>query len=257
MRIASFNANSIRARLPIILDWLKASSPDVLCIQETKVQDPDFPREAIEEAGYNCAFKGQKSYNGVAILSTAPIEEVRCGLDDGGPPDEPRLIAARVRGIRIVNTYVPQGVSPEAEQFHYKLSWFARLRSYFERHCSPDEPLVWLGDFNVAPEPIDVYDADILLGSVCFHPDEHAALEKTREWGFVDIFRRHNHEEKQYSFWDYRLPRAVQRDLGWRIDHIWATEPLAAKSTAAWIDKEPRLRPRPSDHTFIVAEFDM
>jgi exodeoxyribonuclease-3 len=152
---------------------------------------------------------------------------------------------------------VPQGYAPESDKFQYKLLWFERLRRFFDRYYSPESPLVWLGDFNVAPEPVDVYDPDRLLGRVGFHPDEHRALEAVKSWGFVDVFRRHDPGEKKYSFWDYRIPNAVDRGLGWRLDHIWASGSMAQVSTRAWIDMGPRMAPKPSDHTFVLAEFDL
>ena len=166
------------------------------------------------------------------------------------------VIRAVVRGVPVVNTYVPQGRSPDSEQFQYKLEWLARLRAFFERHYAPDRPLLWMGDFNVAPEPIDVHDPKRLEKHVDFHPQARQALEQVREWGFVDVFRQHHPDEPgQYTFWDYRVRDALDRGVGWRVDHIWATEPLAQKSTAAWIDVEARRAERPSDHTFLVAEF--
>ena len=162
-----------------------------------------------------------------------------------------------IEGIEIVNTYVPQGQDPASDQFQYKIDWFGRLRKYFEDHFKPDTALIWTGDFNVAPEPADVYDPEKLLGSVGYHPKEHSALHEVMQWGFVDVYRKHNPEEKAFTFWDYRIPNAVKRGLGWRVDHIWATRSVARRSKTAWIDREPRLWERPSDHTFIVAEFDL
>jgi exodeoxyribonuclease-3 len=257
MKIATFNANGIRARLPIIVEWLEKESPDILCLQETKVQDADFPRQPIEKIGYHCSFRGQKSYNGVAILSKGLPENVSFGFGDGDATEEPRLIMATVEGIPVVNTYVPQGYAPESERFQYKLRWFERLLDFFSERFQPDGPVFWVGDFNVAPEPIDVYDPKKLLGSVGFHPGEHKALETVQAWGFVDVFRRHEHGGNMYTFWDYRIPNAVRRGLGWRVDHIWATPYLAEQSTRAWIDVAPRLYQKPSDHTFVVAEFDV
>lgn len=257
MKIATFNANGIRARLPIIAHWLDTHHPDVLCIQETKVQDPDFPESTLEEKGYHCVYKGQKSYNGVAILSRVAAETVHIGLNRHDPDEEARLITARIQGVSIVNTYVPQGQDPDSEKFQYKLDWFSRLLAYFTESFDPESPLVWTGDFNVAVDPIDVYDPEKLLGSVCFHPKEHAAVKKIKDWGFEDVFRRHHPEPKQYTFWDYRIPNSLKRGLGWRIDHIWATPVLAAKSKKAWIDVDARLLPKPSDHTFLVAEFEV
>jgi exodeoxyribonuclease III len=257
MKIASFNANGIRARLPIIQDWLKNESPDVLCIQETKVQDKDFPEEAFHELGYNSTFKGQKSYNGVAVLSKTLPAPVFSGFDSEDFKENARIITVYINNLPIVNTYIPQGTSPDSERFQYKLDWFKRLKVFFTENFQPDKPLLWVGDFNVAPESIDVYDPEMLLGSVGFHPEEHKALAAVKSWGFVDVFRMHNPDKKAYTFWDYRAPHSFKRGLGWRIDHIWATSCLAKKSNNAWIDIKPRQMERPSDHTFLVAEFDI
>lgn len=257
MKIATFNVNGIRARLPIVLEWLGKEVPDVLCLQETKVQDPDFPAKPFEDLKYHCVFRGQKAYNGVAILSRTAPEDVRFGFGDGDAGEESRLITAVVHGVFVVNSYVPQGYAPDSDKFQYKLRWFERLRQFFDRFFQPANHLIWLGDFNVAPEPVDVYDPARLAGRVCFHPEEHRALDAVKSWGFVDVFRKHEPGEKKYSFWDYRVPNAVDRGLGWRLDHIWASASLAQVSTRAWIDVAPRLFPRPSDHTFVVAEFDI
>jgi len=255
LRIATFNANSIRSRLGIILDWMNLQSCDVLCVQETKVTDADFPAAAIAEAGYHAVFTGQKSYNGVAIISREPMEDVRIGLGREAPDEEARVIRGVAKGVTVVNTYIPQGTEVGSARFAYKLGFIRGMRDYFARDLTPESPVVWVGDFNVATEPIDVYDPVGLAGSVCFHPDEHAALEHVRDWGFVDVFRKHHPGEPNlYSFWDYRLPNALKRRLGWRIDHIWATVPLAERSADCWIDTEPRTMEKPSDHTFVVAD---
>lgn len=255
MQIASYNVNSLRARLPIVLQWLADSQVDVLCVQETKVQDVDFPTEAFDEIGYRYAFRGQKSYNGVAILSKHPIKHVEYGLFDE-PKDEPRLIRGEIAGLTIVNTYVPQGHSPDSEKFQYKLQWFARLLDYFRRNFTPENAVLWVGDLNIAPTPIDVYDPKTLLGHVCFHPAVHKALSNVMEWGFVDVFRKHCDKPGEYTFWDYRMPNAFGRNLGWRLDHIMATAPLAEKSTSCTIAKDLRRAERPSDHVPILAEFN-
>lgn len=254
MKIGSFNVNSLRARLPIVLQWLTEHQPNVLCVQETKVQDADFPTDAFEASGYKYVFKGQKSYNGVAIFSKGQISNIRFGFDDE-PKDEARLVKAEINDIVIVNTYIPQGYLPESEKFEYKLKWFNRLLTFLDENFKPTEPVVWVGDLNIAPEPIDVYDPEGLLGHVCFHPDVHKALDKVMQWGFVDIFRMHSKEPGQYTFWDYRLRNSFKRNLGWRLDHIMVTKPLAEKCTACYIDREPRAAERPSDHTPIIAEF--
>jgi len=255
MKVASFNVNSLRARLDIIIDWLAENQPDILAVQETKVQDKDFPAKAFDKTGYKYVFKGEKSYNGVAIFSKSAISNVEFGFPDE-PKDEARLIKAEINGIVVVNTYIPQGYLPESVKFTYKLNWFSRLRKYFENNFSPTDSIVWVGDFNIAPLPIDVYDPQGLLGHVCYHPDVHKALNEVVEWGFVDVFRIHCREAGQYTYWDYRPLNAFKRNLGWRLDHILATRTLAKKSTASYIDKKPRLADRPSDHTPIIAEFD-
>lgn len=254
-KVATFNVNSIRSRLPIVLDWLREHAPDALCLQETKVEDKDFPAEGFETAGYHVAFCGQKRWNGVAVISKAPLEQVTFGFEGGPEGEGPRMITAITRGVTIVNTYIPQGRSVEDEQFAYKIGWFERLRERFEALCRPEALLLWCGDLNHAPEPIDVYDPKELLGHVCFHPDVDRAFRNCLSWGLVDVFRMHCPEPKQYSFYDYRLPNGVKRGLGWRIDHILATRPLAEKSVGSRIDLEPRLKPKPSDHTPVVAEF--
>jgi exodeoxyribonuclease-3 len=254
MKIATFNANSIRARLELVLDWLRKESPDLLCLQETKVPDKDFPQKAFEDMHYHPVFRGEKSYNGVAIVSKKPLEDVKIGFDEY-ESEGTRLITAVINKIAIVNTYVPQGFHPLSKKFREKLDWLQRLYDYFNEHFRPDKPLLWVGDFNVAPEPEDVYDPAHLEGQIGFHPDERAALQRFRQWGFTDVFRLHQPGPGHYTFWDYRLRNAVPRNLGWRVDHIWATRPLAEKSTRAWIDMDPRLKEKPSDHTFVVAEF--
>jgi exodeoxyribonuclease-3 len=255
-KIATFNANSIRVRLPQILAWMERESPDAVCVQETKVQDKDFPRDPIREAGYHVAFAGQKSHAGVAVLSRDELTEVQAGFDDG--TDKPRLLRTTIAGIPVVNSYVPQGRSADSEHFQYKLQWIERIRTWFDRHYRPDEPLIWLGDLNVATEDIDVYNPTGLRGHVDFHPDAQAALEKVRAWGFVDLFRKHHPDEpNHFTYFDYRAKNPIERNIGWRIDHIWATAPLAEKCTTSWIDVDARRADRPSDHTFLVAEFEL
>jgi len=255
MKIATFNANSIRSRLPIVLSWMEAHKPDVLCIQETKAQDHDFPMQAITDAGYNVAFKGQKSYNGVAIISPHPIEEVAFGFDDDGPSDEARLMAATIQQVRILNTYVPQGRDLDNEMFPYKLQWFERLQAYFNRHFKKTDDVIWTGDLNVAHLPLDVNHPERKAKHVCYHSDVREAFSACLSWGFLDVFREKHPEERLYSFFDYRVKNAIEKELGWRIDYILATEPLAKRCTEATIDLEPRRREKPSDHTFLVAEF--
>jgi exodeoxyribonuclease-3 len=256
LRLATYNCNSIRTRLELVLDWLDRQSPDVLCLQETKVQDTEFPAGSFEALGYQVTCRGQKAHAGVALLSRDEPQDVTFGFDDGDEPDEARLIRARIGDITVFNTYVPQGRTTDSPHFEYKLKWLARLRAFFDRHHTPYDALVWVGDFNVAPEPIDVYDPKRLEKHVDFHPGARQALREVQQWGFVDVFRLHHRDEPgHYTYWDYRVPNALDRGLGWRVDHIWATEPLARMSTRAWIDVDVRRTDRPSDHTILVADF--
>ncbi len=255
-KIATFNANSIRIRLDQILSWIVEHEIDVVCVQETKVQDGSFPTESIEAAGHHVTFSGQKSHAGVATLSRKAPEKVQAGFDDGSDPA--RLLYACIDGLHIVNSYVPQGRAPDHAEFQHKLNWFAQIHEWFDTHFTPEDPLIWLGDLNVATEDIDVHDPKGLRNHVDFHPDAQAALEEVREWGFVDCFRLHHPDEpNQFTYWDYRARNPIERNIGWRIDHIWATEPLAEKCTSSWIDVDARRAERPSDHTFLVAEFDL
>jgi exodeoxyribonuclease-3 len=257
-RLATYNVNSIRSRLHIIIPWLKKNQPDVLCMQETKVEDGKFPVSEFEDAGYHIIFKGEKRYNGVAVASLENPKDVSFGLDDGGPSDKDRLIKGVFSGIPVLNTYVPQGHDRESPQFTYKLKWFRRLKAFLEKSYSSDKPLIWCGDLNVAPEAIDVHNPKRLLGHVCFTPEVWKAFDLVKSWGFTDLFRRfHPGEAGHYTFFDYRVPKSVDRGLGWRVDHILTTMPLAAKSVNCSIDMNTRLADRPSDHTLLFAEFKL
>lgn len=255
MKIATFNANSIRARLSVVIRWLEDHQPDVLCLQETKVQDTEFPTLLLSSTGYHPTFRGMKGYNGVAVLSRTAPEAAFYGLDDGGPPDEERLIRVVVRGIPIVNTYVPNGYQLDSPKYAYKLEWFTRLRAYFEKHLSPDRPAIWCGDMNVAPEPIDVHSPEKHLKHVCFHETVRGAYKDTVAWCFVDVFRSLYPDRQQFTFWDYLRPDNIEKNKGWRIDHIMATPPLARRCAQADVDLAPRRAPRASDHTVVWAEF--
>jgi exodeoxyribonuclease-3 len=256
-KVATYNVNSVRSRLHIVIPWLRENSPDVLCMQETKVEDSQFPVSAFEDIGYQVIFRGAKKYNGVAIASKKVPSEVLHGFHDDGPTDGDRLVAARFSGVVVVNSYVPQGRERDSVHFSYKLQWFQRLGDFFANHWSLDTPLVWCGDLNVAPENIDVHDPKRLLGHVCFTPEVWDAYSSVKSWGLEDIYRRHHAGETgHYTFFDYRVPNALQRGLGWRIDHILATPPFAARSLSCEIDLAPRAAEKPSDHTIMVAEFD-
>ncbi|MBU2498615.1 MAG: exodeoxyribonuclease III [Proteobacteria bacterium] len=255
-KVATFNANSIRARLPVIVKWLDKEQPDLLCLQESKVQDKDFPLKPFQDRDLHVAFRGQKAYNGVAMVSKDPLEDLRLDLYDEAD-EEARFMSAVVRGIPVINVYVPQGFAPGTDKFQTKLRWLEDLLSYLKDHHDPGLPLMVTGDFNVALDSIDVYDPESLRGEVGFHPEEQAVFREYFAWGLVDVFREHVQGGGHYTFWDYRIPNGFKRKMGWRIDYILATPPLAKKSQKAWIDTEPRGAEKPSDHTFLVAEFDL
>jgi exodeoxyribonuclease-3 len=255
MKIATFNVNSIRSRTQIVLDWLMENKPDVLCLQETKVQDKDFPADAFANSGYEFVFKGEKSYNGVAIFSRHKITDVQYGLDSE-PNDAARMLKIKTAGVIVVNTYIPQGFEIESEKYQYKLDWYKRLLKYFNRNFTPDDKIIWLGDLNIAYEAKDVYAPEKLDGSVCFNKELSDTFKKFIDWGFVDLFRKFCNDEGQYSFWDYREPNGFKRNRGWRLDYIMATPPLAKACVKCFIDKKPRTMEKPSDHTPVVAEFE-
>ena len=254
MKIATFNVNSLRKRLPIVLDWLEHNKPDVMCLQETKVQDAEFPVEAIELAGYHASFRGMKSYNGVATLSREKPQRVIHGLHDNADNEDVRILQVVINGIPIINTYVPQGQSITSDKYVSKLMWFKHLKRYFETHLDPAKPAIWLGDLNVAPEPIDVYHADRRVNDVDFHIDARNAYKEVCEWGFIDLFRQIHPDRVQYTYWDY-FRKAFENNWGWRIDHILATPPLASQCRSVEVDLKPRQSPSASDHTVVWAEF--
>jgi exodeoxyribonuclease III len=255
MKIATYNVNSIRMRLPVIFDWIDKHQPDVLCIQETKVQDTEFPALGLASTGYHVNYRGMKSYNGVAMLTRTPADDVRYGFDDGGDSDEARLMRAVVQGIPIINTYVPNGFKIVSPKYSYKLEWFRRLRAYFEKYLLPDQPAIWCGDMNVAPESIDVHSPDKHLKHVCFHEEVRKAYKETIAWGFVDVFRKLYPDRQQFTFWDYLRPDSLDANKGWRLDHILATPALSDKCTMVEVDIEPRRASGASDHTFLWADF--
>lgn len=257
MRIATFNCNSIRARLPIVLDWLDRHNPDLLGLQETKVVDGDFPVGPFRERGWRVYFRGEKSYNGVAMVVREEPDLVEFGLGDGdGGASGTRLARVRLNGVDVVNTYVPQGQALDSDKFKFKLEWFARLRTYFDaRFRRGRDKLLWIGDLNVAPLPMDVYDSKAIWPHVCHCQEVVDAFALVLDWGFVDVFRKYLPDPGTYTFWDYRQRGAFERNRGWRIDHVLAGEDLAASASGCVVDKEPRTRERPSDHTFVYADF--
>ena len=253
-KIATWNVNSLKVRLGHVLDWLAAERPDVLALQETKTVDENFPAREIEAAGYRAAFSGQKTYNGVAILSLAEGEEIATdlpGLDD----PQRRILASTIEGIRVLNVYVPNGKEVGSDKYAYKLDWLQKLRGYVAAELSRHPRLVVLGDFNIAPEDRDVHDPEEWRGKILCSDPERAALGKLLDVGLSDLFRLFEQEERLFSWWDYRM-LGFRRNHGLRIDLILGSRSLAEACTSCRIDKEPRRRERPSDHTPVVAEFN-
>ncbi len=254
MKIASWNVNSIRARQQRLINWLIAAQPDVVCLQELKCLDEEFPALDVKAAGYESICYGQKSYNGVAILSKLELKDARRGFEDELSDGQSRAIAATVGKVRVLDVYAPNGQSVDSEAFRYKLEWYERLRRHLDAHYKPDQPLVICGDFNVAPEPRDVHDPKLWEGQTMFTAREREALKRATDFGLVDTFRIHHPEGERFSWWDYRM-LAFPKNRGLRIDLLFATRPLAERCTAADIDREARKGAQPSDHAPIWADF--
>ena len=256
MRIATYNVNSIRARKERLLAWLARHEIEVVCLQELKVEDSAFPREEIEALGYHAAFHGQKTYNGVAILSRAPLEDVSIAMDDAVDDSHARLIAATTYGIRVISAYFPNGGSIDSEKYPYKLKWMARLREELVRSMQRYSiPHALCGDFNVAPFEDDVARPQEFEGGVLANDEVRAALRAIADVGLVDVFRPFHPQGGVYSWWDYR-GGGFERGNGLRIDHIYASPELAARCIGAIVDREERRGTAPSDHAPVVAEFD-
>ncbi|NJM75676.1 MAG: exodeoxyribonuclease III [Acaryochloridaceae cyanobacterium RU_4_10] len=266
MKIATWNVNSIRSRLAHVLDWLETSRVDVLCVQETKVIDAAFPRAPFEEKGYHLYVFGQKSYNGVALISRSALQNVTCGfspvLEAAGLgsdeviqfDEQKRAIAALTEtGIRIVNLYVPNGSSIGTEKYDYKLRWFGVLGQYLEQLKKEGHSILMCGDFNIALEDRDIYEPENKSTHIMASPMERVALQKILDLGFADAFRKFAEESGHYSWWDYRAA-SFRRNMGWRIDHHYLTPDLYEKAVSCTIDKAPRSLPQPSDHTPVIVE---
>ena len=256
MKLATWNVNSIRARWTRFSDWLRERQPDVVCIQETKVEDGLFPFADIESLGYRVVFHGQKTYNGVAILARQEPTDVVRGFGDGVDDSQARFIAATVGGIRVASVYVPNGQAVGSEKFVYKLAWLARLRSWLDAHTDRGSTFFLCGDFNVAPDDRDVYDPEGWRDQVLCHPDERAALIRVQDFGLDDLFRRHHAEPGIYSWWDYRQ-LGFPKNRGLRIDHIFGTPTAAAICGDVIVDRDARKGQEPSDHAPVVATLNL
>ena len=254
MKIATWNVNSLNVRLPQVLAWLAEAQPDVLALQETKLVDEKFPVAEIAAAGYQAVFSGQKTYNGVAILSKQPPTEVVKdipGLDDV----QRRVVAGLYGDVRVLNLYIPNGESVESDKYQYKLGWLDKLTAHVAAEIKRYPKLVVVGDFNIAPEERDVHDPQLWTGKVLFSAPEREAFQRLLATGMCDTFRLFDQAEQQYSWWDYRM-NAFRRNMGLRIDHILASMPLCEQCRSCSIDKAPRKNERPSDHAPVIAEFE-
>ncbi len=255
MKIATWNVNSIRARLPRLVDWLGRAGPDVVCLQELKVAEDEFPFFEIEALGYRAVVLGQRTYNGVGILARQEPTDVRLGLLDGVADDQSRLIAATIGGVRVLSAYFPNGQSVGSDKWAYKLDWIRRLRAHLVATYRAEEPLALCGDFNVAPEDRDVARPEEWGGSVLCHPDARSALADLASWGLVDAIRLHHEGPGPYSWWDYRM-LAFPKGNGLRIDHVYVTRPVAARCRGSWVDRNERKGKLPSDHVPVIVEVD-
>jgi exodeoxyribonuclease-3 len=257
MRIATWNVNSLNARLPRVEEWLAEMQPDVVCLQETKLSDDAFPALTFRALGYDSVHHGYSQWNGVAVLSRVGIDDVVNGFPDGDEPDrDARLIWATCGGVRVASMYVPNGRALDDEHYRYKLGWLARLRRVLDTDCSPDRPLVLCGDYNIAPADDDVWDVRQFRDSTHVSVPERDAFRSLLDWGTVDVLRDRHPDEGLYTYWDYRAGSFHKR-MGMRIDHILASRSLAERLRFVFIDRNARKGTKPSDHTVLLAEFDV
>ena len=256
MKIATWNVNSVKARRERLLAFLERESPDVLCLQELKAVEAQFPHDDIRNAGYQAAVLGEKTYNGVAILSKLPLENVRTGLGDNVSDPQSRLISASIAGTRILSVYVPNGGEPGSEKYNYKMQWLARLQAHLQRLLEREPDLVLCGDLNIAPDDRDVANPEQWNQSVLCLPEVRAEFHKLLALGLEDVFRKHHESAGLYSWWDYRM-LGFAKNNGLRIDHILATPRIAALSSDARVDRDERKGKRPSDHAPVLASFNL
>ncbi len=254
MRIATWNVNSLKARLPRVQEWLADVQPDVLCLQETKLADDAFPALTFAEMGYESAHHGQGQWNGVAILSKVGLSDVVANFADGGDPDpDARIITATCGGVKVTSVYVPNGRSLDNDHYQYKLRWLAQLRRHVAATSTPDEQVVVTGDFNIAPTDLDVYDPAKFVGATHVSLEERAELQALCDWGMVDLFRQHHPDAKLYSWWDYRAGDFHQ-GRGLRIDLVLGTRLVAERCTFSIVDRNARKGQSPSDHAPVIVD---
>ncbi len=254
MKLATWNINSLNVRLPHVLEWLRENPIDVLCLQETKQQDIKFPYSELKEAGYHAIHNGQKTYNGVAILSTHEITDVEYDIA-GFEDEQKRVISATINGVRVVNVYIVNGQAVDSDKYAYKMRWLDALINWLNDELEKHPNLILLGDYNIAPEDRDCHDPAAWEGNILVSPREREAFEKLTQLGLHDSFRLFDQAEKSFSWWDYRM-MGFRRNFGMRIDHILVSDPLKDKCASCIIDKAPRKLERPSDHTPVILEIN-
>ena len=257
MKIATWNVNSLRVRLEQVVNWLQQNLPDYLVLQETKLTDEQFPTETLQEAGYHCYFSGQPKYNGVAILSHKKMVQIGCQFPSSDDTQKRLLAAAHnEKNLCVLNLYIPNGAEVDSEKYVYKLNWLKELQSYVRQLQTQYQNLLILGDFNIAPEDRDVHDIDQWQGKILVSEKERTAFFELINLGFIDCFRLFDQAPKSFSWWDYRAA-SFRRNIGVRIDHVLASKELATYCRSCYIDSAPRKLERPSDHTPVVATFDI
>jgi exodeoxyribonuclease III len=252
MKLATWNVNSLKVRLPHVIDWLAAHQPDVLCLQETKTEDHKFPVAELEATGYHITYAGQKTYNGVALLSKIPAQNIVVGIP-GYDDEQKRVLTATFNDVRVICAYIPNGQAVDSEKYQYKLTWLTALNAWLKDELAQHKHLALLGDYNIAPEDRDVHDPAAWVGQVLVSEPERDKFREMLAMGLKDSFRLFEQAEKSYSWWDYRM-MGFRRNFGLRIDHILLSEALAAQCKSCIIDKEPRKLERPSDHAPVMAE---
>lgn len=255
MKIATWNINGLISRLSQVIEWSAENRPDILCLQETKCIDAKFPAQRLRSAGFtDFAFTGEKSYNGVAILSRLPLENIEFSLPGNDSDLATRFVTVTVGGITLVNVYVPHGTKVGSDKFAFKLAWMARVRKYFDDRFATDEKVILCGDLNVAPHEMDVWNPRQQQDKTHFSKPEREALLNVKKWGFVDVFRQFNDEPGEYSWWSH-FHHDFEKNRGLRIDHIWTSPPMAESCIDCWVDKTTRANEKPSDHAPVIAEF--
>lgn len=252
-KIATWNVNSLRVRLTHLLNWLADNQPDVVALQEIKLEEPIFPYAEFMQIGYQAVCFGQRTYNGVAILSKHKLHENTFGMPDYSD-EQSRVLAVTIQGVRVINLYVPNGSAIDSEKYQYKLIWLENLLAYLKQQKSNYKKIIVLGDFNIAPDDCDVHDPQAWKGQVLVSPEERLAWQKILSIGLTDTFRHFNQEVGHFSWWDYRAA-SFRRNQGLRIDHILANQPLISQCLSCVIDKTPRAQERPSDHAPVIASF--